>query len=116
MKALAPILLAAATVATAAASTMPSVTVQASNVSFKDAMAACPGALAGISFTLNHLRVAEHAGVVSDLDDANPMAQVLMLQDANGASATVNVNARAHTVSAKNVKLGNKNVACVSAD
>jgi spore maturation protein SpmA len=116
MKILAPFLLAAATVATAVAGTMPSVTVQASNVSFKDAMAACPGALAGISFSLNHLRVSEQAGVVSDLDDANPMAQVLMLQDAKGASATVTVNAKAHTVSAKNVKLGNKNVACVSAD
>jgi hypothetical protein len=116
MKVLASILLAAATVATAAASTTPSVTVQPSNVSFKDAMAACPGALAGISFALNHLRVAEQAGVVSDLDDANPTAQVLMLADAKGASATVNVNAKTHTVSAKNVKLGNKNVACVSAD
>jgi hypothetical protein len=116
MKILASILLAAATVATASAGTMPTVIVQASNVSFKDSMAACPGALAGISFTLGHLRVAEHAGVVSDLDDANPSAQVLMLQDANGASATVNVNAKMRAVSAKNVKLGNKNVACVSAD
>jgi hypothetical protein len=116
MKVLAPILVAAATLAIASAGTMPSVMVQASNVSFKDAMAACPGALAGISFALNHLRVAEHAGVVSDLDDADATAQVLMLQDANGASATVNINAKAHTVSAKNVKLGNPNVACVSAD
>jgi hypothetical protein len=79
-------------------------------------MAACPGALAGISFALNHLRVAEQAGVVSDLDDASPTAQVLTLQNASGASATVMVNAVAHTVSAKNVKLGNKSVACVSAD
>jgi hypothetical protein len=116
MKVLASILLAAATVATAAASTTPTVTVQASNMSFKDAMAACPGALAGISFTLNHLRVAEQPGVLSDVDDENPAAQVLVLQNASGASATVKVNAKAHTVSAKNVKLGNKSVACVSPD
>jgi hypothetical protein len=116
MKAFASILLAAATVATASAATPTSVTVQASNMSFKDAMNACPGALAGISFTLNHLRVAEHAGVVSDLDDANPTAQVLTLQDANGGSATVKVNAVAHTVGAKNVKLANGSVACVSPD
>jgi hypothetical protein len=116
MKALASILLAAATVATASAATPTSVTVQASNVSFKDAMAACPGALAGISFALNHLRVAEHAGVVSDLDEDTVTAQVLTLQDANGASATVKINAVAHTVSAKNVKLAGKNVVCVSAD
>jgi hypothetical protein len=116
MKALASILLVAATVATASAATPASVTVQASGVSFKDAMAACPGALAGISFTLYHLRVAEQAGVLADLDDASPTAQVLVLQGANGASATVKINAQAHTVSAKNVKLANKTVACVSAD
>jgi hypothetical protein len=116
MKVLATILLAAAMGATAAAGTPASVTVQASNLSFKESMAACTGALAGITFTLNHVRIAEQAGVSADLDDASPTAQVLTLQNASGAAATVTINAVAHTVSAKNVKLGGKTVACVSPD
>jgi hypothetical protein len=116
MKVLAAILLAAATGATAAASTAPSVTVAASNLSFKQAMAACPGALAGITFTLNHVRVAEQPGVLSDLDNASATDQLLVLQNAAGATATVHVDSVAHTVSGKNVKLSGKNVACVSPD
>ncbi|HTX58689.1 MAG TPA: hypothetical protein VMH02_03355 [Verrucomicrobiae bacterium] len=93
-----------------------SVTVGASNTSFKAAMAACPGALAGITFTLNHVRIAELAGVSSDIDDADPTAQLVTLTAANGASAAVTVDAKAHTVAAKHVKLAGKTVACVSAD
>jgi len=116
MKILAVLLLTAATSAAAVADTGASVTVLASNLSFKQSMTACPGALAGITFTLGHVRIAEQPGVVSDLDDANPNAQVLTLQDAGGASATVTIDAKARTVSAKNVKLSGKNVACVSKD
>jgi len=115
MKVLAAILLAVASVATAASGT-PSVTVQGSNVSFKDAMAKCPGALAGISFSLGHVRVAEQPGVMSDLDDASPTAQVLTLQSTSGGSATVTINAHTRTVSSKNVKLAGASVACISAD
>jgi len=116
MKTLAVLLLTAATGAVAIASTGSSVTVQASNLSFKQSMSACPGALAGITFALNHVRIAEQPGVLSDLDDANPSAQVLVLQGAGGASATVTIDAAARTVAAKNVKLSGKSVACVSKD
>jgi hypothetical protein len=115
MKILASIVLAAATVATAAASTPSSVKVQGSNVSFKYALNACPGALAGISFSLHHVRIAEQAGVSSDLDDANPASQVLTLTGSTG-SAVVTIDAQALTVSAKNVKLAGKTVACISPD
>jgi hypothetical protein len=85
-------------------------------MSFKEAMTACPGALAGISFALNHVRIAEQPGVLSDLDDSSPTSQVLTLQNGRGGSAVVTINAQTHAVSAKNVKLSGKNVACVSAD
>lgn len=93
-----------------------SVTVAPSNTSFKEAMAACPGAMAGISFTLGHLRVAEQAGVDSDLDDADPTAQTLTLTAADGGTASVKIDAKTRTVIAKNVKLSGTSVACVSPD
>jgi hypothetical protein len=93
-----------------------SVTVAPSQLSYKQAMAACPGTLAGVTFTLNHLRVAELPGVTTDLDATDPAAQTLTLTNAGGDSATVTVNAKAHTVAGKNVKLSGKAVACVSPD
>jgi hypothetical protein len=116
MKILAAILLAAATGATAAASAATTVTIAPSTLSFKQSMAACPGALAGITITQNHLRVAEQPGVLSDLDAASPTAQLLTLQNATGAAAAVTVNASTHTVTGKNVKLSGKSVACVWPD
>ena len=93
------------------------VTVDASSIGFKDALAACPaGTLASVSFTLGHVRVAEGAGVDSDIDDANPNAQTLTLSG-NGKSATVAVNAAKHTVTARHVSLASgRRVACVGAD
>ncbi len=99
-----------------AASSPATVTVAQSNLSFKQAMAACPGALAGVTFTLNHLRIAEMAGVSSDLDDADPASQTLTLTAAGGGSATVKVDAQTRQVTAKNVKLSGKNVACIAPD
>jgi hypothetical protein len=79
-------------------------------------MAACPGALAGITFTLGHVRIAEQAGVSSDVDDANPAAQTIVLTPASGGGANVTVDATKHLVTAKNVKLSGNNVACVAPD
>lgn len=92
------------------------VTVAPSSISFKDALAACPGALAGITFVLNHARIAEAAGVGTEIDDANPPVQTILLTDPSGTSASVTVNGSTHEVSAKNVKLAGANVACVSPD
>lgn len=94
-----------------------SVTVQPSSIGFKQALAACPsGTLAAISLTLGHLRVAEAAGVDSDVDAANPSAQAVTLS--NGVkNATVTVNASKNVVMAKHVTLAaGRRVACVAPD
>lgn len=93
------------------------VTVQPSNISFKSALAACPnGSLAGISLTLGHVRIAEASGVDSDIDDANPSAQIVTLTSGSKTAAAT-VNAHTNTVSAKHVTLASgKRVACVAPD
>ncbi|MBV9718130.1 MAG: hypothetical protein JOZ77_02355 [Candidatus Eremiobacteraeota bacterium] len=93
------------------------VSVQPSSIGFKQALASCPsGSLAAISLTLGHVRVAESAGVDSDIDAANPSAQSVMLSNGN-ASATVMVNASKNTVSARHVTLASsKRVACIAPD
>jgi len=94
-----------------------SVTVQPSSIGFKDALSACPaGTLGAISLALGHLRVAEGSGVESDIDSANPNAQIVTLVSGT-KSATATVNASKHTVSAKHVALASaKRVACVAPD
>jgi hypothetical protein len=94
-----------------------SVTVQPSNISFKAALAACPaGTLAGISLSLGHVRISEAAAVDSDIDDANPSAQVITLTSGS-KTATATVNAHQNTVSAKHVTAASaKRVACVAPD
>lgn len=93
------------------------VTVQPSNMSFRSMHAACgPGTLAAISLTLGHVRIAENAGVDSDVDDANPSAQTVTLSSGL-ERATVTINAHKNTVSAKHVTLASaKRVACVAPD
>ncbi|HEY6326282.1 MAG TPA: hypothetical protein VIW73_07205 [Candidatus Cybelea sp.] len=103
--------------AVGAAGAPTTVTVQPSNISFKQALAACPpGTLAGISLTLGHVRVAEATGVDTDIDSANPNAQTVTLISASH-EATATVNASKNTVSAKHVTLASaKRVACVAPD
>lgn len=93
------------------------VTVQPSNLSFKQALAACSaGTLGAITIVLNHVRISEGPGVQSDIDDANPNAQSIMLSG-NGGSATAVVDAVKHTVAAKHVTLASaRRVACVGRD
>jgi hypothetical protein len=109
------LVLLAATLGVAGATT--TVSVQPSSIGFKDALAACPThALAAISLTLGHLRIAEGLAVESDIDSANPNAQIVTLVSGT-KSATATVNASEHTVSAKHVTLASANrVACVAAD
>lgn len=114
IKPLATVLLVAAL---GAAGGSTGVTVQPSNISFRSALAACPsGTLAGISLALGHVRVAEAAGVDTDIDDANPTAQMVTLTS-GGKTATATVNAHTNTVSAKHVTLASRQrVACVAPD
>ncbi len=88
------------------------VTVAPSTLSFKQALAACPGSLAAITIASYHVRVAEAPGVSSDTDDAAPPVQTIALSGAGGA-ANVSVNAKTHAVTAHNVKLSGKAVACI---
>ena len=113
MRALAAIALIAATLGASAAT--KTVTLSPSSMSFKQAMAACPGALAAITMVQHHVRIAEQAGVSSDVDDSSPTAQAISLSS-SGGSAMVAANAQAYTVSAKNVTLSGKSVACIAAD
>lgn len=111
-----PLALVSAFAALGATGGATTVTVQPSNISFRSMHAACPEALAGISLSLGHVRLAEGAGVDSDIDDANPSAQVITLTSA-GKTATVTVNAHKNTVAAKHVTLASRNrVACVAPD
>jgi hypothetical protein len=112
-----PLAAAALFVALAAATGSQSVTVQPSSIGFKDALAACPaGTLGAISLTLGHVRVAEAAGVDSDIDDAAPNDQTVSLTS-GGKSAMATVNAAKKTVAAKHVTLASqKRVACVAPD
>ncbi len=106
--------LATAGIALAAGST--TVTVAPSSLGYRQMSAACPGALAAMSFTLHHLRIAEAAGATTDIDSKNPNAQSIVV--ALGAQrAKVWANAAQHTVTAKHVVLAsNKKVACVTHD
>lgn len=112
MRIMAAVTFMAALGATGSATT---VTVAPSSIGFKQAMAACPGALAAVSFTLGHVRIAELPGVSSDLDDTVPTAQTIALTSASG-NANVTVNAKTRQVSANNVKLSGKTVACIGHD
>ncbi len=100
-----------------AAGAPASVTVAPSSIGFKQALAACPaGTLGAITLTLGHVRVAEGAGVESDIGGASPAAQTVSLS-AGSASATAKVDASKNTVSAKHVTLASgKRVACVAPD
>ena len=104
-------------VALGAAASPTSVTVQPSNISFSSMHAACPpGTLAGISLSLGHVRIAESAGVDSDVDDANTRAQIVTLTSGS-KTATAKVNAHENTVAAKHVTLASaRRVACVAPD
>lgn len=90
-----------------------SLTVKASSLSFKQALAACPNALGSVSFTLGHSRVATASGVSADVD-TNASGVDTVTFSGNGKSATVVANGHDMTVSGKNVSAkANGQVACV---
>ncbi|MBV9334076.1 MAG: hypothetical protein JO146_08705 [Candidatus Eremiobacteraeota bacterium] len=111
-----PLAAASVLIALGATAAPPTVTVSPSNISFRSALEACSGSLAGISLSLGHVRVAEAQGVDTDVDDANPSAQTITLTSGS-KMATVTVNAHKSTVTAKHVTLASRNrVACVAPD
>lgn len=102
-----------------AAASGTTVTLHDSNVTFKRALQSCSGALGSVSFALNHARTAAAPGVNTDESgpDANGMMTVVF-ETANGSkTASVAIDQRNRSVSAKNVRtVMSRSVACVSAD
>lgn len=90
-----------------------------SNVSFRDALSACSGALGSITFAAGHARIAAHAGVETDevLPDANGIISVVLENESGTKSANVHVDQTKRTVSAKNVRSQKSgNVICIYPD
>jgi hypothetical protein len=93
-------------------------TLHNSNVSFKDALKACPGALGSVSFSLGHSRVATSTGVETDETYSGNGTVHVVLQDSSGKkSARATIDQTRRSVSAKNTRTGlNGTVACVFPD
>lgn len=101
----------------AAAAANGPVTLKASSMSFGQALAACPGALGSVTFSLGHSRVAAAPGVDTDTDADAAGVETVQFTGAKGASATIIANGHARTVSGKNVTAkSNGTVACVMPD
>ena len=84
-------------------------------MSFQQALAACPGALGSVTFTLGHSRVAAASGVSTDSDADAAGVETVQFSGAGGKMATVVANGHARTVSGKNVTAkANGQVACVA--
>ena len=104
---------------TAAASAAASpVTLGPSTLTFKQAAAACSGALGTVTFTLGHARVGSLAGVSEQVDASSAgIDTIVFTQEASGKSATAVADGHKRTVSAKNVQVKWKNqLACVMPD
>jgi hypothetical protein len=104
--------------AAAPAAGPPSVTLSPGTLSFKQAAAACPGALGTISFTLGHTRAGALAGVTEQVDTSpTGIDTVTFAHESSGTSASVIANAHKNTVSAKHVQVKWHNqLACIMPD
>jgi hypothetical protein len=100
--------------ATASAATAP-VTLEPGSLSYKEAAAACHGALGTVTFTLGHTRVASLPGVSEQVDtSATGIDTITLTDNKTGATATVVANGHSRTVTAKNVQVKwNHQLACV---
>lgn len=103
--------------AAASAAASP-VTLSPSTLTFKQAAAACSGALGTVTFTLGHARAGSLAGVSEQVDTSSAgIATIAFTNDATGKSATAIADGHKHSVSAKNVQVKWKNqLACVMPD
>lgn len=89
-------------------------TLKPSSMSYQQALAACPGALGSVTFTLGHSRVAAAPGVATDSDADTAGVETVKFVGAKGAQSTIVTNGHAHTVSGNNVTAkANGTVACV---
>ena len=101
----------------ASAATSQTVTLQPSSLSYKQATAACAGALGSITFTLGHARAASLTGVAEDVDTSTSGIDTITFSDSSGKSATAVANGHNHTVAAKNVQVKWHNqLACIMPD
>lgn len=102
-----------------AAATSGAATLRDSNISFKQALVACPGALGSVSFALGHARVAASQGVdtyESD-PDANGKLKVTLENAGGTASAAVSIDQSRRWVLAKHLRVqANGRVACILPD
>ena len=107
-----------AALALLAAAAGSSVTLHDSNVSFKEALHSCSGALGSVSFSLGHARIAAPPGVESDESTGEMSMLSVVLEPANGdKSAKIAIDQTHRTVSAKHLRVTkNGAVACVSPD
>ncbi len=96
-----------------------SATLRDSNVTFKQALHSCGGALGSVSFALGHARIATLPGVDMDESPPGPISMIsVVLQSASGGqSAKVTIDQTHRTVAAKNVRLKmSGSVACILPD
>jgi len=109
--------LAILTLAAIPASASTSVTLTGSSLTFKQALADCPGALGSVTFALGHSRIAGASGVSTQTDSTSAGVENVTFSGPNDSSAAVVVNGHDRTVAGKNVQAKSKNqVACVSPD
>lgn len=102
-----------------AAAVSGTVSLRDSNVSLKQALAACPGSLGSISFALGHARVAASKGVgtYETAADTNGTLRVTLRNGATRASAAASIDQQRRSISAKHLSVQlNGRVACINAD
>lgn len=101
------------------AATSGSVTLHDSNVTFRQALHSCTGALGSVSFALAHARTAAAEGVDTDesAPDSNGMMTVMFTSADGSKSAKVSIDQGKRSINAKNLRVEmNRSVACVLPD
>lgn len=112
-----PAILALALGSAAATAAASPVTLSPSTLTFKQAAAACNGALGTVTFALGHARIASSSGVSEQIDTTSSGIDTATFADNAGKSATVVADGHKRTVSAKNVQVKWKNqLACIMPD
>ncbi|MBV8601662.1 MAG: hypothetical protein JO359_08900 [Candidatus Eremiobacteraeota bacterium] len=95
-----------------------STTLRDSHASFKQALAACSGALGSVTFALGHARVAAAPGVDSDESFGDAGKVNVVLQDGGSSKAAkLSIDQSKRTISAKNVRVeAHGTIACILPD
>ena len=95
-------------------------TLHSTNLTFRQMAASCSDdSLAGVTFALGHVRVANQPGVqytVGDID-ANGQQKIMLMDPVSGKTATAIAFPHTNTVQAKNLRVERKRaVACILPD